>query len=370
MKNLTILLILTLSACSGVDGVNGDDGASGSDGDDGLSPRVVVSAEAPGTQCPTGGHRIDTGLDLNKDGNLAPLEIEDTVFVCNGESGTQGDDGATGQDGATGADGVASLVNTSIVTPGAQCAGGGVRIDTGLDDNVNGVLDPSEITATNYVCNGIDGAAGSDGTDGTDGQNGFSSLIATDIEAAGANCSVGGVRIRTGVDANRNNLLDSTEVQTTRYVCNGTGGAALSPVVISAFGGYANPTYFTADQAATLISAPITVPGPGKIIATGSVDLYCDTAAGNSSTDCSTFPVQGVLALTSSAALSTFAELTAQDGHVFFYAAKDSTNNLFTTRVFTVSAAGTQTYYLRMLNNNDGELGGWRQRLTLLWVPN
>lgn len=367
MKNLVLLLILTLSACSGVDGVNGDDGADGSEGTDGLSPRIIVTAEAPGTQCPTGGQRIETGLDLNSDGNLAPLEIEDTVFICNGPEGAPGMDGAMGLEGATGADGVASLVNTSPVTPGAQCAGGGVRIDTGLDENTNGVLDVSEVSATDYVCNGFDGTNGSDGSDGA---NGLSSLIATDIEPAGPNCSAGGARVRTGLDSNRNNLLDTTEVQTTRYVCNGTGGAALSPVVVSVFGGYANPTYFTADQVSTLISAPITVPGPGKIIATGSVDLFCETAAAASLTDCSTFPVQGVLALTSSAALSTFADLTAQEGHVFFHAAKDSTNNLFTTRVFTVGAAGTQTYYLRMLNDNDGEIGGWRQRLTLLWVPN
>jgi cytochrome c553 len=37
---------------------------------------------------------------------------------------------------------------------GANCTYGGIKVETGIDDNGNGVLDASEVDATEYVCNG------------------------------------------------------------------------------------------------------------------------------------------------------------------------------------------------------------------------
>jgi hypothetical protein len=52
--------------------------------------------------------------------------------------------------------GNASLINTTTEPAGANCANGGTKIETGLDANSNGVLDASEINAsqTKYICNG------------------------------------------------------------------------------------------------------------------------------------------------------------------------------------------------------------------------
>lgn len=64
-----------------------------------------------------------------------------------------------------------------------------------------------------------------DGANGIDGTNGKTALTKTTKEPAGANCTYGGTKFETGIDANNNGILDSSEVITTqtKYVCNGAG---------------------------------------------------------------------------------------------------------------------------------------------------
>ena len=50
--------------------------------------------------------------------------------------------------------------------------------------------------------------------------NGSNLLVATSTEPAGANCAAGGTRVTAGLDTNSNNVLDAGEVMTTSYVCN------------------------------------------------------------------------------------------------------------------------------------------------------
>jgi len=69
------------------------------------------------------------------------------------------------------------------------------------------------------------GSNGKDGTDGTNGTNGKTALTRTTKEPAGANCTYGGTKFETGIDANNNGTLEDSEVTTTqtKYVCNGAG---------------------------------------------------------------------------------------------------------------------------------------------------
>jgi len=120
-----------------------------------------------------------------------------------------------------------TLLNAMQEPPGANCAFGGVKVETGLDTNLNGVLDPEEVLNTFYVCNGAPGAPGPPGEPGEPGEPGdpgFDSLIETMIEPPGENCEFGGLKIETGLDLNRNGMLDPDEVQETAYVCNGAEG--------------------------------------------------------------------------------------------------------------------------------------------------
>ena len=91
----------------GVNGTNGDDGVNGSDGNDGQNgangadgsdgqTSLIVSSVAALANCPSGGTRIETGIDDDRDGFLASSEIDSTLLVCNGEDGSDGTNGADG----------------------------------------------------------------------------------------------------------------------------------------------------------------------------------------------------------------------------------------------------------------------------------
>jgi hypothetical protein len=73
---------------------------------------------------------------------------------------------------------------------------------------------------------GPQGVVGTNGTNGTNGADGKNTLAKTTTEAAGANCTTGGVKIEYGLDANNNATLDAGEINAslTKYVCNGEVG--------------------------------------------------------------------------------------------------------------------------------------------------
>ena len=133
-----------LSAVSGVDG--------------GLQTQpgtvIVDVSRAPSAECAAGAVDLTVGVD---DGNavLELAEIERTLTFCEAEDDTYG-----------------SLVRVSDEAAGANCAAGGVRVDTGLDDGGgeesddqagDGLLGDSEVDDTEYSCveddSGGEGAA-------------------------------------------------------------------------------------------------------------------------------------------------------------------------------------------------------------------
>lgn len=81
-----------------------------------------------------------------------------------GPTGPRGPAGPTGPVGPSGATGLSSLVRVTPEPSGSNCAEGGVRIDTGVDDNADAVLDLLEIDNTAYVCNGRGPAECGDGS--------------------------------------------------------------------------------------------------------------------------------------------------------------------------------------------------------------
>ena len=208
-----------VDGADGNDGQNGMDGQDGSDGMDGLSSLVNTDIEQPGNNCPDGGLMIEMGIDWNNDGMLDPSEISNTEYVC---------------DGADGIDGVSSLVNTYSEQPGNNCPDGGLMIEIGIDWNNNGILDAGESTHTEYVCDGAQGDKGDKGDQGYQGlmgytgNPGYNSLISSSTEAAGPNCASGGLKLEIGQDANYDNQLDSSEISSTLYICDGEDGVAVS----------------------------------------------------------------------------------------------------------------------------------------------
>ena len=52
------------------------------------------------------------------------------------------------------------------------------------------------------------------------GDVGQSSLLNLITETPGPNCANGGIKVVSGVDANRNGILEDNEIQNVKYVCN------------------------------------------------------------------------------------------------------------------------------------------------------
>jgi hypothetical protein len=200
---ISFLLAALLASCGGDDsgGSSGDNNGDNKDNaSNNPSTAVLTALILPGdADCPNGGILIETGVDENANGVLDSNEIDASEKVCNGEDGT------------TGINGISALVTQSTEPAGSNCINGGVRFDVGTDTNDNSILETAEISSTEYLCNGIDG---------------LTALVAQTVEAAGANCSNGGVRIDAGIDSNVNNLLDTSEVTTTEYICNGQDGSS------------------------------------------------------------------------------------------------------------------------------------------------
>jgi hypothetical protein len=152
------------------------------------------------------GEKGDDGLSafqIWKDLGNSETE-EDFITALKGEDGADGksayqiwlDAGNTGTEeeflnslkGDSGGDGESasqSLINTTIEVAGQNCTNGGIKIETGIDTNNDGVLGADEVNSsqTKYLCNGsdgTDGTNGTDGTDGTDGSSGGSNMIGED----------------------------------------------------------------------------------------------------------------------------------------------------------------------------------------------
>jgi uncharacterized protein YjbI with pentapeptide repeats len=87
-----------------------------------------------------------------------------------GPQGSAGPAGATGPQGPKGVDGPTALIKTTSEAPGSNCASGGQRVESGLDNGAgggtagDGVLQTGEVLATAYVCNGMDGTNGTGST--------------------------------------------------------------------------------------------------------------------------------------------------------------------------------------------------------------
>ena len=58
-----------------------------------------------------------------------------------------------------------------------------------------------------------------------EGKEGIKSLVKISTISPNADCSNGGQKIESGLDKNRNFLLDDSEVESMSYICNGTNGS-------------------------------------------------------------------------------------------------------------------------------------------------
>jgi hypothetical protein len=92
----------------------------------------------------------------------------------------------------------------------AMCPYGGAVVRSGLDENGNHALDDDEILASTVTCNT------------EPDQPAPVVLVRLDAEPPGVHCVDGGTAIRSGLDRNRDGVLDDREVTEIDYVCGET----------------------------------------------------------------------------------------------------------------------------------------------------
>lgn len=293
------------------------------------------------------------------------------LIAAAGCSSGGGDNGA--------AAGSNSVVVAQSAAPLSVCPNNGIQVDAGIDTNSNGILDASEITSTQYVCNGTDGADGTNGTNGSNGSNGSDGACAgvtLTTESSGANCANGGTKVSVGPDADCDGVAESTT--SSAYICNGedmTAGAANEqclichgPGAVAAIKGV-HELYTEASD-----TSPLTVIGGlvdvsqqnasqlAGLRMTGSIDLV-SIASG---TVTANFTVKdsanhGVIGFTSSSFRGTIAQLVESGTNSFpsYWMSYEVTSTSRPTDensgTFTDNGNGTYTY---VFSKNIGSVPG------------
>ncbi|MEJ7643731.1 MAG: hypothetical protein WKF87_04000 [Chryseolinea sp.] len=113
--------------------------ACSSEGPEGLRSLIDLTDEPAGINCLTGGQKITSGVDENRNDLLDQNEIEQTRYICNGKEG------------------LSSVINSTPELAGDHCPYGGLKVESGVDTNANEQLDSFEIKQVRYLCNGEDG---------------------------------------------------------------------------------------------------------------------------------------------------------------------------------------------------------------------
>ncbi|NBX81262.1 MAG: hypothetical protein EBQ94_12980 [Flavobacteriales bacterium] len=90
--------LTSLTGAQGIQGVagqNGSNGSNGSNGTNGKNTLVKTTTESVGSNCTSGGVKIEYGLDANSNGVLDVSEVNAslTKYVCNCVTGAQGNTG-------------------------------------------------------------------------------------------------------------------------------------------------------------------------------------------------------------------------------------------------------------------------------------
>jgi hypothetical protein len=228
---------------------------NGSDGANALADTTPFDTSEG---CPSGGIRVNAGVDRNASNTLDDDEVLRTEELCNGSAGNNG---------------LTTRIVLTTLEAGTTCAAGGARIESGIDLDGNGTLAAEEVQQQATVCNGEQGPAGSsctverddlagtttvsceDGTEaivhdgdsgpqgppGVPGDPGLRSLVRLEPELGGPNCPFSGTRILVGIDDNNDGVLQGPgagqgEVDDESLVCGSQPGPCAQNFVKGAEG--------------------------------------------------------------------------------------------------------------------------------------
>lgn len=191
---------------------NGSDGAASAQAAAGVNSLVVMTDEPAGSNCTSGGLKLNVGLDRNGDNLLQTSEVDNTSYACGGFG--------------------ALMTMQTLAAGDAHCTYGGTQIISGTDNDgsgsllvADGSINTTNASKTHYVCNGAPGINGS-----------TVSLINSIALAPGhANCLYGGAEIVTGLNSDGTGILvkadgsfNAANELTVTYSCNGNRGPSVN----------------------------------------------------------------------------------------------------------------------------------------------
>lgn len=145
------------------------------------------------------------------------------LAACNGNEPSSFSGGGSDQSG------LSLILHESIdfrAATGEECPSGGGVYSLYVDQNANGLLDPTEtVIHSQKLCNGVNGS------------DGYSSLFTMVPVLQIDTCASGtGLQINFGLDADRDGQLAAGEIQNSQVLCNGAVGADGSPGIPGAAG--------------------------------------------------------------------------------------------------------------------------------------
>ena len=137
---------------------------------DGLSAVVVAAQEPAGENCPSGGVRIASGLDSDRNNELSAQEVTSVRYVCNGLQGAQGAKGEQGAQGVTGLPGANGTTTLLLANDGGVLTvdGGSITVWIEGTPGPQGPLGPQGPAGPR----GLDGPSGAEGPAGPTGPQG------------------------------------------------------------------------------------------------------------------------------------------------------------------------------------------------------
>jgi hypothetical protein len=145
---------------------------------------VGVRTQPHDVVCPNGGRAVSWGSDVNDSGLLDPSELEGSTYVCAHASAGSGTK--------------ALVRRTVLALRDGHCPAGGALVQSGLDRDGDGALAPAEVDRATFACNRFGGPAAE------------ALVEVTDVGASAA-CLAGGKRIRVGHEG---------ETARVSWVCN------------------------------------------------------------------------------------------------------------------------------------------------------
>ena len=137
----------------------------------------------PNIECPSGGVDIQSGQDLNFDGLLNEEEVTQNTLICVPVPPKQ------------------PLIELTELLPSDDpvCPSGGIRVESGLDEDEDGVLSPEEVSQVQKLCNGMDGVS--------------TQIETVTLEPGDPNCPNGGTTLTVWQDLDFDSIRTEEETE-------------------------------------------------------------------------------------------------------------------------------------------------------------